>query len=635
VTEDRAAQWWTSKTNDELAQTIDGHVQHLHDRQAWRRKMDDFHAMMYQNRLRTNVRGPMAAALQLLEQGGQQPLRLNIVQSMIDTVGARIAQDFPIVQVLGDGAEWSYKLRARRMTRFVAAKQEETRFRKVAPLVFRDACQRGTGCVKVGSDQRGNMAHDRIPKKELYVDELEGRYGDVRNIHHRKLYSRDVLAELFPAHRSAIMNAREAIFDDERNELDGDTSNLIHVTESHHLSAGGKDEGLHVFTIPGKVLHKGPWKRSRLPYAFLHWSPPDEGFWGRGLAEELAPIQWAINQTVGVLHEGFRLGAPMKVFVRRGAKVVTARLLPLVGAIVEYDGNLAPEIKAPSNPVSQQQIAWLIQLFQWAYELAGVSQLAAMGKKPGSLESGDALLVYHDFETERFSAVEANYQNMALDCGELLIDEAKDIYGAREKNGEPLDRKFETSWYRKDVIEKIDWASVDMDRDAFRLKLKPVNYLSGTWAGKMQRAQSLAKSGLVPGPWLLPLFDNPDLERFTRMQTALFNYGESVVERLMDPAKPMPPVNAAADLDFITEHVKAGMLECISDECPESVEIRFAEYLTRLQTKVSAASAAVPPAAPMGMPMGLPPGPAPANLEGAALPNAPMAPPPAAGAMAA
>lgn len=645
MTESNMACWYEAKTQEQLASRIQEHVTHLHDRQAWRRRVDDVHAIMYTNRLRASPSGPVASALAVMERGGRQPLKLNVVQSMIDTVCSRIAQNFPLVAVAADGAEWSYKLRARRMTRFVTTKQQETGFRKISPLVFRDACIRGTGITKVTS-RRGEIVHDRVPKKEVYIDDLEGRYGEVRNIHHRKVYSRDVLAGMFPKHAKAIREAADTVADDERSELDGDRSHLIHVVESHHLPNGKDDQGRHAITIPGTVLHQGPWKRQRLPYAFMHWCPPDEGFWGMGLAEQLAPIQWAIDQTVTVLNEGFRLGAPLKVFVRRGAKVVKAHLVPHVGVIVEYDGNVPPELRAPSNPVSQQQIQWLIQLFQWAYELAGVSQLAAMGKKPGSLESGDALLVYHDFETERFKGVESQYENHALDCAELQIDEAKEIYTApREKDGEPIARALSANWVDRDVIEKLDWASVDMDRDRFRLRLKPVNYLSGTWAGKVEKAQSLAKAGLIPGEWLLPLFDNPDLERFTRMQTALFNYAERVVERLMSPNKSMPSINPVADMEFMETHVKAGFLESIADECPPEVETRFSNYLVSLtaKKKAAAASATQMVAGAAGMmgagpagPMGLPPAPAPTSMEGAALPNAPMAPPaPAPGAMAA
>lgn len=625
MSESQLSCWFESRTDESLSKAVDAHVDYLWDKQSSMRTIDEIHGVLYANKHRH--RGVFSGPLAVLQQGGRQPLKLNVIRSMIETVTARIAQNFPIVQVAADGAEWSYKLKARRMTRFITTKQEEAGYRRVSPILFRDCCIRGTGIAKITS-RNGELVHDRVPKKELLVDELEARYGEAWNVHRVMQYSRDRLAALFPRHRTAIMTTSDGgpTLRDERGDWQGyERDNLIHVTESHHLpSSPAADDGVHAISIRGRVIHRGEWKRQRLPYSFLHWSPPDDGFWGTGLAEELAPIQWAIDQTVTVLNEGFRLGAPLKVFLQRQSKIIRTQLVPLVGAIVEHTG-AKPDISAPSNPVSQQQIQWLVQLFQWAYEIAGVSQMAAMGKKPGSLESGEALRTYHDFETERFQHVENQYQNLALDCAERSIDEAKDIYGSKSKDGEPIGHKFHAKWVHRDVIEKINWGDVDMARDCFKLKLKPVNYLSGTWSGRVDKAQDLAKAGLVPGPWLLPLFDSPDLERFTRLQTAMFNYAEWTVERLMDDAAAMPQPHSVADLEFLEEHVKAGLLDSVADGAPDAVLKRFAYYLTNLTAKRKKATAAVAPAS-MGMLPGaagpLPAGPAPTTLEGNALPNA-------------
>lgn len=621
--------WYEARTDEAMAQAIDRHAEYLWDKQSSQRAIDEVHAVLYRNRHRFS--GSAAGALAVLQHGGRQPLKLNVVRSMIETLGARIAQDFPLVHVAADGAEWSYKLRARRMTRFITTKQEETGFRRIAPLVFRDACVRGTGIVKVTS-HLGEIVHDRVPKRELLVDELEARYGEAWNVHRVWQWSRERLAAMFPRHRTAIMTTsddggpwlRDEIADWEGYERD----NLITVIESHHLpSSPDADDGVHAISIRGRVIHRGEWKRQRLPYSFLHWSPPDEGFWGTGLAEELAPIQFEIDQTMKTLSEGFRLGAPLKVFLQRQSKIIKTQLVPLVGAIVECSG-APPEIRAPSNPVSDQQIRWVMQLVQSAYEIAGISQLAAMGKKPGSLESGEALEVFHDFETERFQHVEAQYQNLALDCAEREIDEAKDIYGSKTKDGEPLHRDFHAKWVNRDVIEKIDWGSVDMTRDSFKLRLRPVNYITGTQAGKLDRAVRFAKAGLVPPQWLLPLFDSPDLERFTRLQTAMFNYAEWTVEKLMDNTANMPQPNSVADLEFLETHVKAGLLDSIADGAPDTVLKRFMSYLSNVSAKKQKAAAAVAPAPMAALPMGagpLPPGPPPMTMEGNALPNAPGA----------
>lgn len=620
---------WYGKTKDEeIGQAVAERVKYLDERLSGERRRDEIHGVMYANRPR--LLGAYSSALGIMRTGGNSPLKLNITRSMIETVTARIAMDFPSVQVAADGAEWSYKLRARRMTRFISTKQEEIGYRRIAPLCFRDCTIRGTGISYTTSDA-GEVVSERVPKRELYIDPLEGRYGKARNVHRKMQFSKDVLIAKFETHKAAIASAPEVKLEtgaDQDSDLQNfDKTNLVDVIISHHLpSKVGGDDGLYVISLTnGTVLHKEPWTRSRLPYSFMHWSPPDDGFWGTGLAEELATIQWEIDQTLKVLSEGFRLGAPLRIFLQRSSKIIATQLLPRIGTIIECSG-APPEIKAPSNPVSDQQIRWLLQLVDQAYQIAGVSLLAAAAKKPGGIESGEGLRVFHDFETERFQHVEGYYQDFALDNAERQIDEAKAIYSSKEKDGQPLHRDFHAKWVHRDVLEKIPWSEVDLDRDRFKLKLKPVNLLTGTITGKLERVQMLAQAGLVPGEWLLALFDMPDLQRFIRLETAQHNYAEWFVETLMHEDKRMPQPDSVAHLEFLEKHVKAGKLDAVVDGAPEGVIKRFNESLTTIVAKKKKATSTASQAALAAVPPGaLPPAPAPTTMPGAALPNAPQA----------
>lgn len=621
--------WYAKGAKDEeVGKAIAARVTYLDERLQGERTRDEIHGVMYANRPR--LIGAYSTAMGLIRTGGNSPLKLNITRSMIETVTARIAMDFPLVQVAADGAEWSFKLKARRMTRFITTKQEEIGCRRMAPLCFRDAGIRGTG-ISYTTSEDGEVVAERVPKREIYIDPLEGRYGKARNVHRKMQFSKDVLCAKFPKHKDKIAAAPEVKLElaaDQDGDLQNfDRTNLVDVIISHHLaSKAGEGDGLYVVSLAdGTVLHKDEWTSPRLPYSFMHWSPPDDGFWGTGLAEELATVQWEIDQTLKVLSEGFRLGAPLRIFLQRSSKIIATQLLPRVGTIVETSG-APPDIKAPSNPVSDQQIRWLLQLIEQAYQIAGVSLLAAAAKKPGGIESGEGLRVFHDFETERFQHVEGYYQGFALDNAERLIDEAKAIYGSKSKDGQPLGRDFHAKWVHRDVIEKIQWGAVDMDRDRFKLNLKPVNLLTGTLTHQLERVQMLASAGLVPSEWLLSLLDMPDLQRFVRLETSMHSYCEWFVECLMDEDMRMPQPDSVADLEFLLKHCKAGKLDAVVDGAPEGVVKRFNEALTTIAAKKKKSmSTAAPPALP-GPPAGaLPPAPAPTTLPGAALPNAPQA----------
>ena len=616
--------WFCEKSDAAIGQAIARHAEYLEDRQSDQRLKDRVNVAMYENRY--TFKGRHRRPLSVMTSGRGAPIKLNVIKSCVDTLVAKISLDLPIVEVAGSNAEWSYKLRAKRMTRFITTKQEETGFRREAPQAFKDMLLTGGGAIHITSEH-GEIVHERVPKYELLIDDIEGRYGDARNIHHRKQFAREVLCARFPKKKHLIMEAKEA----EAREYESETqglikSNLVDVRRSIHLpSAPGEKDGLCVYTlIDGQVLTVEPWERPRLPYAFMRWSRPTRGFWGGGLVEDLAPIQYSIDKTLETLERGFDLGAPLRVFLQRSSKIIKTQLLAQVGTIVECSG-APPDIRAPSNPVSQQQINWLMHCIEWMYSMSGISQMSASSKVPAQLESGEALKVHHDFETQRFQHVENEYQNLALDAAERAIDEAKYIYTARDDSGKRIYRHYSAKWVSRDVVEKIDWGSVDLDRDHFKLKLRPIAYLSGTAAGRLDRFNSLAKSGLVPKHWLLPMFEDSDLERFMRIETANFNYAEWYVETLMDEDAEMPPVVTAANLEFLLAHTKACFIDSIVDRAPDAVQMRFSNALDAIRHEAGKAQPMA--SAPMPGAGALPPGAAPVAMEGQALPGAPMAPP--------
>lgn len=625
---ERISCWWEAKSETALGEAIKRHIEDLHQRQAALRRRDAIYEAMYHNK--HEFRGSRGARAAIsLRHSGVDATRLNLVRSAIDAITSRVALNIPTVEVAADAAEWSYKLKAKRMTRFVTTKQEETGFRRIAPLCLRDSMIKGVGVTKT-THEDGEIVHDRVPRSELYVDELEGRYGSIRNIHQRKQYSRDVLCAMYPEKKHAILTAPDASSRDYEGRYEAfESSNLVDVFESIHTPSGKDvDNGVIVHSLcNGVVLSKKPWRRKRLPYSFVHWSPPTTGFWGTGLAEELVPIQDAIDETMETLHLGFRYGAPLRIFCHRSSRIVKTQLIARVGTIVEHSGP-SPEIKAPSNPVSQQQISWLIQLIDWGYQVSGISQMAASGKKPASLESGRAIQMHHDFETERFQFAESGYQNYVLDVGERDIDEAKAIYGATDENGKKLHGDYHAKWLHRDVVEKINWSDVDLSRDSFKLKMKPVSYLRGTISERLDRAEKFAKAGLVPERWLLPLLDASDLERFIRLESANFNYAEWFVECCMDEDKRLPAPSPISDLKFLLKHTKAAALDCHVDGAPDSVLNRFDRALDMI--RAAAEKAKPEPTEAMAQPMPgaggpLPPGAAPTTMEGQAFPNAPMA----------
>src|SRR5690606_20657104 len=103
------------------------------------------------------------------------------------------------------------------------------------------------------------------------------------------------------------------------------TSPMVEVVESWRLPYEGKG-GRHTICIEGATLLDEPWERDSFPFAFLCWSPPRSGFWGSVLVDELAALQYKVNEVFRDLQQNIYYTSAIKVLVRRGADIAKKKL---------------------------------------------------------------------------------------------------------------------------------------------------------------------------------------------------------------------------------------------------------------------------------------------------------------------
>lgn len=615
--------WWKTSVGADVHDVIYGYVEYLKDLSRAERQKDRIHSLLYHS---DDVFGPAyASALNLLKSAnGGIPVKLNISKNIVDTLTAKIAKNHPAIKVATDGAQWDARLKGKRLGKFINAKLSETRFRRLSPIVFRDCLIRGTGIVKVTADN-GEILPERVLKSDIHVDPFEARHGKPRQLHQTYTVAREVVAELFPEKRAEIMMADSVgrSEDESWDTLEEPTDNMLRVVESWHLPSGpDADDGRHAICLQDVTLVHEAWDRPRFPFAFIHWSAPDQGFWGSGLVEELAPIQWEIDNTIQCIQESLRIGARMKVILQRGSKVVKSQLNNKIGAIIETSGP-APMFQAP-NPVSEQLFVYLNLLYDKSYEISGLSQLSAQSKLPSQMgDSAIAIQTFYDIETERFSQQALAYRNLYLDTSELYIDTAKSIYDS--------DADYSGNWADRSLVERIPWGKVDMKRDQFILQLEAINFLPETRAGKLAALKELHSIGIIPADLVGPTVESPDLERVYRSVNASYDNIDSIIEKLEDVDKDMPEPEPFHNLQLGIQLVKAAYNEAQATGAPDSVLERFQEWLLNANAVLSPPApegqppaAAAAPGAPTAQEGAAPPAPSP-NL--AAPPSPPALPP--------
>lgn len=497
--------WWTRSSKD-IHGTLFQYLDNLETQQSYRHMENLKHMQLYGN---YGVLGFQYSnyAAQIEDSAIQNRVTMNIIQSMIDTVVSKITKNKPKPTFLTDGGDWSLQSKAKKLTKFCEGLFNSTDLYKESVRSFTDSCIFGTGAIKVYK-QDGEIKVERVLIDELKVDDSESLYGKPRQMHQVKYIHKDVLKAMFPSFQFELENETDSSNFSSSTYKNKD---MIRVVESWRLPSGKKsNDGLHTICVRSATLFSEPYTKTYFPFIVLRWTERPMGFFGQGLAEQLAGIQLEINKILRTIQISMHLTCIPKVFVEASSKVVTAHINSKIGGIIKYAGT-KPSYESV-GAIAPELFSHLDRLYNRAYEIAGVSQLSARSLKPAGLDSGKALREFNDIESERFLDVAKRYEDFFIECAEVMIDMARDLYAdGEEVKVKVKGRKF---------IETIDWSEVDLDEDKYMMTCFPTSSLASSPAARLQDVQELLQAGFIAKEDGLKLLDFPDLEAHNSLLTA-------------------------------------------------------------------------------------------------------------------
>jgi len=608
-------QWWLLE-DVERARAVAATLEVLAKQQDLRLKQILISSRLYGNQTMMGPNGMSFSKLQVLHPSLRERISFNVVQSAIDTILSKTTKSKPKPLFLTSGGDYKQQRRAKKLNKFVEGLFFEQKSYVKGAEAMRDGCVWGTGAVHV-FEKDGRVCHERTLTHELWVDELEGFYGNPRSMYHCRNVDRETLAAQFPDYRKEIMRAEQGSPD--TTGYAQTTSDLVELREAWHLpSSEDSEDGVHCLSIDDCCLFSEPWTKDHFPFAFFHWERRLHGFWGQGLAEQIQGIQLEVNKLLNVIQRAHHLGGSFKVLIENGSKIVKEHLNNDVGAIIAYTGQ-KPEYVVP--PLVPPEIyTHLKTLRDAAYEQAGISQLSASSRKPEGIESGKALRAFNDIESERFVTVGQAYEQFYLDLAKLSVECAQDI--AKRHRGHYTVKVPG----KLDVLE-LDWADIDLDRDAYVMQAFPISSLPSDPSGRWQTIQEYVAAGWITKRQGKRLMNFPDLEAVEGLENAAEDYLTMILDRIVDEGVATPP-DPLDDLvlarSLALEYYQRGKTNGLEPERLELLRV-FMQQIDDLQQ--AAQEAAMPPAPPMspevgGPPQAVPMGPPVSDL----LPNVPQPP---------
>ena len=544
-------------------------------------------------------------------------ISLNVLASIERSTRARIAKSRPAPWATTDGASRAQQKSADQSQQFLMGAIREIGLYKHMRRALDIALICGECDIKIYPDFEGEKIRAGVVYPwESPVSEQDSHYGEPRcrvQVAHmdraraRALYTNDQTPqEVVDAILCANQSHGDPIFG-----FNGDDTDQIRIVEGWHLPSGKhSDDGRHVIAIEGATLYDQPWTRDRFQTARFVAEPEPVGFFGTSICDELEGMQLEINDGLEKIREGHQLGGHCMILIQGDGDLNVAEISNLSHQVVRWSG-VNPPTPTVVPAVAPEVYQWVWSLVERMYQIWGQSQLSANAQIPQGLQgaSGKAMRVFKDSETERFSYLERDFEQLMLDSCDLILDSAEDL--STEVKG------FAVRYQDNRSLRTIKWSDVRKARDSYVLSVAPKSYLDESPGGRVAAVQERIQSGIMDPRMASYLLNDPDLRSAPDPFTASLELSRFQVDKMLDEGvqvwaedyQDLETARAVAQ----TELMRAQM----QSDVPESHRQCLRNYLAKIATALK------PPAPPPG-----PPNPAAGPMPPEAMPPMPPAPMP-------
>lgn len=511
------ARWWSKEDSAQAAEDMISTVKTIRLNQQYRKFEDLLYASMFGG---LTMYGFGFTANNAFRMSPKGRLSLNVVRNMVGAVTSKIAaKSKPRPTYLTEGGNYELKQQAIKRQKLVEGAFYAGKYYQKRSASFRNSTIFGTGPTKIVANfDTHKVDYEKVMPWELVVDDGEAIYGEPPNLYQRKYYDRTVLKGIFAKDDEEMAKKIDLCSVDSADMEYAyiSTADQVLVTEGWHLpSAKDAGDGRHIIAADGVCLFEEEWDDDEFPFTFMRWDEALEGFFGTGLAQELAGIQSEINKILRQIQRGMHLVAGHWL-IEKGADVVTQHINNDLASIVKYTGT-PPQYHAPSI-IAPEMYQHLWNLYNKAFEIAGISQLQATGQKPSGLDSAVAQREYQDINTERFIDVGNRDEECVLDAARLTI---KAIRRLAAKGG------YRVMSPGNNKVELVDVSEIGHDDDNFITRIYPTSALPATPAGKKAWIKDMMDLGLVPKNLAMELLDFPDTEAYQKRANA----AQEIIER--------------------------------------------------------------------------------------------------------
>ena len=349
-------------------------------------------------------------------------------------------------------------------------------------------------------------------KGHIYIDETSGDILSVVpwNVYTRQSEGDDPKSCYIEFPNKSVDSLDEVTF----GLLMDDEKKTLYVNVGYFYDAKTRTKAILVNRSIRKIFEI---EFSEIPLVTIHYTNPIFGNGCLSVADMLRGIQKEIDELMKRISDASILNPALTFFVSNASSIKVGQLNNKVGNIVQYNAPVGERpVETASNPfIADQYITLLDNLMEKAYNMVGISQLSAQGKKPAGLDSGVALATQADIESDRFQVLLDQYIRMFTDTAKKII------------------KVFEKT---KDVVEpsryalRITWGEVSKEYDKMRIQFSCADSLSKDPSEKLKQLQTLAQAGIIPATQIASLLELPDINRGYSVANNAFNATMTLID---------------------------------------------------------------------------------------------------------
>lgn len=419
--------------------------------------------------------------------------KLNIIKSAIDSVISKIstAHCRPFVNTV-KGSFKTIQICKQLQTFFDYYFDEHSVLSKITEAL-RDACIFDTGY--------------------LFLDEAD---GELHVLEPWNVYTRQVEKNNFKSAYIEFPNKSvDTLLDDDYDLLSNAEKRGLYVTLGYFYDARTKTKAVLVNRQIRKI---DTVKADVVPLVAIYYTLPIIGNTTLSITDMLKGIQIEVDELMKRISDASVLNPALTFFLENASNIKVGQLNNKVGNVVQYNaanGSNPVEVGTP-NFIADQYITLLDNLMEKAYNIVGISQLSAQGKKPTGLDSGVALATQADIESDRFQVLLDQYIRLHVDVSKLMMH----IFQAN-----------------KDIIKpnrynlKLTWGDVEKEYDKMRIQYSAADSLSKDPSEKLKQLQTLAQAGIIPATQIASLLELPDINRGYSVANNAWNTCQTLIDQ--------------------------------------------------------------------------------------------------------